>query len=240
MAAAVRHRDVDQDRRPALADKTITDMPDNTTATQDTELAMPRQRDGIAALVRTHLLRSSIASFMHFWFDWLETLDRLPSRADFDPALLKPWLSTIRIIRVEQGLPQHAGKLGLNYRYFYRLIGTEHRKYDDRDFTHTYLDETNLSLDRVAYLGTSYERIIASRWPLLMNHDHFGAGRGMFACQRVICPFAGPDGEIAELFGVWSYGRLIGTESKMDETTRLDWLRSERKPQPPSDNEDER
>lgn len=204
-------------------------MPDNTARTQDTELAMPRQREGIDALVLAYNLRPPIAGFMRFWFDWIDNLGRLPSRADFDPALLKPWLSSVRIIQIEPGRPEHAGKPGLAHRYFYRLIGTEHRKYDDRDFTHTYLDETNLSLDRVAFLGSSYERIIASRWPLLMNHDHFGAGHGIFACQRVMCPFTGKDGAVAELFGVWSYGRLVGTEGNMDETTRLDLLRSQNK-----------
>lgn len=201
-------------------------MPDTTTKTQQTSYPLPRKREAVDGYVARHGLRPPIVDFINFWIDWVDRLGRLPRRSECDPIELKPWLSTVRIIRVEPGFPEHAHKPGLKYRYYYRLIGTEHRDYDDRDYTNHYLDSTNLSLDRVAYLGRTYERIISSRWPVMMNHDHFGSGHGIYECQRVLCPITDAHGDVKELFGVWSYGALIGPESEMDQVTRMDLIRS--------------
>ena len=186
------------------------------------EIAIPRDRQQLDAFVTMNALRPALSRFLAFWFDWTDALGQLPSRPDCDPVVLKPWLPTVRIIRIEPGHAKFAGRAGLRFRYYYRLIGTEHRKYDDRDFTNTYLDETNLSLERAAFLGASYERLIESRWPILMNHAHFGAGQGVYACQRIICPLAEPDGAVTELFGVWSYGGLIAAEHQTDDITKHD------------------
>jgi len=202
-------------------------MPEANSRLRETEIPLPRIRGEIAAFAAVHELRPNITSFIATWFDWVEKLGRVPSRGELDPVDLKTFLRAMRVIRIEPGIPQHAGQPGLAYRYFYRLIGTDHRKHDDRDFTNTYLDETNLSLQRVAFLGAAYERIIDRRWPILMNHDHFGSGTGIYACQRMICPLAEPDGPVTDLFGVWSYGRLIATPDQADEITRADLLRNQ-------------
>lgn len=202
-------------------------MPEATSAISETEIALPRQRAAAEALGAQLMLRPAVASFIGFWFDWVDALGRLPERNDLDPVQLKPWLQSLRIIRVEPGLPQHVGIPGLSHRYCYRLIGTGHRVHDDRDFTNTYLDETNLSLERVAFLGRTYERIIDDKWPIMMNHDHFGSGTGVYACQRLLCPMTDGGDRIAELFGVWSYGKLVADTSKVDDITRADLLRNQ-------------
>ncbi|MBI2256458.1 MAG: hypothetical protein HYU58_17680 [Proteobacteria bacterium] len=202
-------------------------MPEANSRPRETEIPLPHVRGEIAEFAARHELRPIIVGFIATWFAWVEKLGRVPSRSELDPANLKAFLRAMRVIRIEPGKPEYAGQPGLAYRYFYRLIGTDHRRHDDRDFTHTYLDETNLSLQRVAFLGAAYERIIDRRWPILMNHDHFGSGTGIYACQRMICPLAEPGGAVTDLFGVWSYGRLIASTDRADEITRTDLLRNQ-------------
>ena len=192
------------------------------------EFPMPRRRDDLDGFAAAHRLRPAIVGFAAFWLSWTEVLGRLPTRLECDPTVLKPWLSTVRLIRIEPGRPGQAARPGLRFRYRYRLIGTDHRRYDDRDFTNTYLDETNLSPERVAFLGAGYERLIESRWPIMMDHAHFGAGTGVYECQRILSPLADIDGPVTDLFGIWSYGALIAGEEHTDEITRQDLHASRR------------
>ncbi len=61
-----------------------------------------------------------------------------------------------------------------------------------------------------------------------MNHAHFGAGTGVYDCQRIVCPLADIDGPVTDLFGIWSYGNLIAGEEQTDEITRRDLQSSRR------------
>ena len=87
-------------------------MPEATSKPKETEIAVPRDLALVDPFAVHHNLRPAIIDFLHFWFGWVERLGRLPSRADVDPVALKPWLRTVRIIRVEPGLAQHAGQPG--------------------------------------------------------------------------------------------------------------------------------
>lgn len=115
--------------------------------------------------------------------------ERLPSRADIDPAALKPWLPRMFIVDVEGGA------------YRFRLAGTELRRIFDRDVTGLTLAEV-LPERMLADARRGYEQVRATRQPHLVELILDRDARPSFFYRRLLLPLAADGTSVDRMVGV--------------------------------------
>ena len=87
---------------------------------------------------------------------------RLPARADLDPVEFAHVLASITIIDFE-------GE-GAQRRYRFRLFGTEHVEFNQRDLTGAFVDEV-FAPDDAARVAETYGSVVDSREPAQAAND---------------------------------------------------------------------
>lgn len=124
---------------------------------------------------------------------------RLPARADIDPVDLHDMLASIIIIEVVDE--------GERRRYRFRLFGTEHVEFNQRDLTGKCIDEV-FRPDDAARTEATYAAVIASGEPHYWRTNVMLPGREFVHYERVMVPLAS-DGETVDmLIGMFIFDRI--------------------------------
>ncbi|MGO1120957.1 PAS domain-containing protein [Rhodovibrionaceae bacterium A322] len=118
-------------------------------------------------------------------------------RSAFDPQAIAPLLCNVQII---EALPKPTGE----YRYRWRLSGTEFRKYYGHDLTGCFMDEF-YPADVLREINRAYGNVIANGEPhFLRSRDAKMAERELYSYDRIVLPFLMPDGP-PQLIGYWHW-----------------------------------
>lgn len=154
-------------------------------------------------LIETHTpsFRSLRADALYRY--WLSRRgDALPTRADIDPAEIKPLLPYVMIVDIHRD----------PFRVYYRLVGTAVAHAAGMDFTGTYLDQLAFDICANDDLSSAY-RVVC---------DRRQAGIGMAFAQLnhqtaldveyVICPLVNDSGEISQCLVLEDYVAKEGME----------------------------
>lgn len=139
-------------------------------------------------------LRAEFEALRARWQDYCLT-GRLPSRNDFPPESLVPWIGHIQLVE--------AVRDGEALRFRVRLVGTRIVYYEGRDNTGLFLDEVIPAEDREAVLAP-YRNCLDSRQPVYSTFYSCGAAAISSLLERMILPLAS-DGHSVDQFLVAIY-----------------------------------
>jgi len=128
---------------------------------------------------------------------------RLPARADLDPVEFADALASIIIIDFE-------GE-GAARRYRFRLFGTEHVEFNQRDLTGKFIDEV-FRPDDAARVAEAYARVIEDRAPHYWRTNVMLPGREFVHYERLILPLASDGESVDMLIGVFQFDRIEPAE----------------------------
>ena len=148
---------------------------------QGAALAIEPEQTGGERAISEQIVDQRLRAVFAYWQD--KCAGRaMPSRADIDPAELKPYLPNIALIDVEDDPP----------RYRYRLAGTELTKILDRELRGRYVDEMPLLYRRFAL--AAYDKLLRERAPTYSRIDTFVPFLFNVRYERLLLPLA-QDGE---------------------------------------------
>jgi hypothetical protein len=123
--------------------------------------------------------------------------ERLPARADIDPAEISDLLPFLYLIDVERDASR--------YRYRFRLIGTDIVSRAGRDATGSYLDELAYSSDRVVTgsdVAEEYRAMIESGLPRFDKRYALWPDREHQFYHRLVLPLASDGRTVDMLIGI--------------------------------------
>ncbi|MEJ2122712.1 MAG: PAS domain-containing protein [Alphaproteobacteria bacterium] len=140
----------------------------------------------------------TLLRFLEYWRSKCRE-GRLPARADIDPVDLPDMLPGIIIIEVVDEAERR--------RYRFRLFGTAHVEFNQRDLTGKCIDEV-FGPDDAARTEATYAKVIASGEPHYWRTNVMPPGREFVHYERVIVPLAS-DGEAVDmLIGMFIFDRI--------------------------------
>jgi hypothetical protein len=122
-----------------------------------------------------------VAAFHHLWHGLAQAACGLPTRAQIDPAAMRPLLPYVLIVDLESGAQ---GALRIRY----RLVGTEVARFSGLDFTGAYLDELDFDLCTTDDLTAAYRQIHTARRPGLGMAFAQLADDQVMDVEYLICP----------------------------------------------------
>jgi hypothetical protein len=139
---------------------------------------------------------AELSALYDLWYE-VHAGVRLPSRADFPPELLRPWIGHLAILRV----------VGPEQRLRVDLVGTRIVELDGRDSTGCFLDEM-APPHAVDTLLAPYRELLAKLQPVY--HRFAAPARPMLGVHRLLLPLA-EDGETVDriLSGVYADDGLV-------------------------------
>lgn len=140
----------------------------------------------------------TLLKFLDYWRSKCRD-GRLPARADIDPVDIHDMLPGIIIIE----LIEDAGRT----RYRFRLFGTQHVEFNQRDLTGQCIDEV-FGPEDAAKTEAAYARIVKTREPHYWRTHMMMPGREFVHYERVMVPLAS-DGETVDmLIGMFVFDRI--------------------------------
>lgn len=106
-----------------------------------------------------------------------------PSRDDFDPFILKPWLGSIELVDVTASEPP---------RYRFRLVGVRINDIDGHDVTGKYAHE--VFKDNYDYIVRDYDEAVAMRRPIIRSRQWVKVSNGFqFRYDKLVLPLSDDD-----------------------------------------------
>jgi len=140
----------------------------------------------------------TLLRFLDYWRSKCRE-GRLPARADIDPVDLPDMLPGIIIVEIVDE--------GERRRYRFRLFGTAHVEYNQRDLTDKHIDEV-FGPEDAARTEATYMQMIESREPHYWRTHMMLPGREFVHYERVMAPLAS-DGETVDmLIGMFVFDRI--------------------------------
>lgn len=117
----------------------------------------------------------------------------MPSRADVEPAEMKPWLSRVMLIDVIDG--------GRDFRY--RLVGTDIASRLGFDATGTNLSALPQAPEHVAKFLEEHQAVVRSVRPGYAVHDYYSTNiNRLIRFERLLLPLGEHDDEVTMLLGL--------------------------------------
>ncbi len=150
----------------------------------------------VADSVWPAVLPPPLAEFLGYWQGLRDAAGGPPPKHAVDattiPRHLLPGIGLI------DWRPQPDGEV----RIFYRLLGTEHRRATEHDYTGRYFDEL-YTPEQVARLKAEYGDILASGTPSYARRGSLKQGREFVMFQRILAPLLDEAGQAHHLIGYW-------------------------------------
>jgi len=164
---------------------------------------MPLPSDGSVPIawppgIKPH---ADLLTFLGYWQHRVKPDGRIPSRADIAPDELRSLLPGIIMFDV-----LHQDDPEFPYRFRYRLVGTEHRRYLNADLTGRTFDEA-LSPERLRMANESCFWIVRERRPnyLRMSTRGVGTYQRIAFYERILAPLANDGVTVNMLIGMWHF-----------------------------------
>ena len=138
---------------------------------------------------------------IQFYEYWLSKFDgnNLPSRQDIDPLDFPELMPSILIVDV---VPEGGVR-----RYCFRLFGTEHVEFNQRDLTGKFVDEV-FSAEDTRKVHDAYDSIIETRTPHHWRSNIMLAGREFIHYERLMLPLASDGKTVDKMIGVFEFGHI--------------------------------
>ena len=138
----------------------------------------------------------ALQQLYNYWLSKIED-GKIPGRSDIDPLDFPEILPKICLIDVDRTDD------GLAFRF--RLLGTEHQEFNQRDYTGHRLDEA-FPADVAAKISAAYIQVVDSREPHYWRETLAAVGRDHIGYERLICPLASDGKSVDMLIGVFVFG----------------------------------
>ncbi len=130
---------------------------------------------------------------------WLSKREdgKIPGRSDVDPLDIPDILPHICLLDVE--------RTDDSLRFRFRLFGTQHQEFNQRDFTGQLIDEV-FPPEAAAKVNAAYRQVVESGEPHYWRENLAFEGREHIAYERLICPLASDGETVNMLIGAFVFG----------------------------------
>ncbi|MDH3236749.1 MAG: PAS domain-containing protein, partial [Alphaproteobacteria bacterium] len=141
---------------------------------------------------------AKLRKFYDYWRSKVRD-GRLPARADIDPVDIHDLLPSIILIDVVTQ--------GDRRRFRFRLFGTEHVEFNQRDLTGMFIDEV-FGAEDADKTADAYARVIDDREPHYWRTNVMLPGREFVHYERLMLPLASDRETVDMLIGVFEFDRI--------------------------------